>query len=360
MAGSAVQRRFCANRAAAEFDELEQRVLGPLWDKFSDLGCNPVLLAVPGNHDLERPDGKSLRAAVTVLKKPGMFSGEVAEEFWNDPKCEYRRVIDKAFANYSAWWGKRPCCANQVVRDGLLPGDFSTTFVTDEGRRIGVVGLNSTFLQLAGDDYKGRLACDIRQLHAVCPPDAPTWIDDHDVRLLMTHQGPDWFDQPSGDNLNVEINPAGSFAVHLFGHMHEENTHSESSGGAPLRRFWQGPSLFGMEHYGDDAKQERVHGYTVGSIQFDAEEIILRHWPRIAIRDSSGWRVAPDHEHCRLERDEGTRPDSIALQQSNPPESTMSDNDALTDQLLSAYHQKVKKDWDDRWSRVITDAGEEE
>src|SRR4051812_1845924 len=40
----------------AEFRSLEDKVLGPLWDYLGTLGTkDPVLLTVPGNHDLARP-----------------------------------------------------------------------------------------------------------------------------------------------------------------------------------------------------------------------------------------------------------------------------------------------------------------
>src|SRR5689334_11472420 len=42
-----------------EFKGLEDTVLGPLWEKFRELGSKDVaLLAVPGNHDLQRPELK--------------------------------------------------------------------------------------------------------------------------------------------------------------------------------------------------------------------------------------------------------------------------------------------------------------
>src|SRR5215207_372548 len=39
----------------AEFEELN-KTLGRLYDELARLGSTPILLAVPGNHDLVRPD----------------------------------------------------------------------------------------------------------------------------------------------------------------------------------------------------------------------------------------------------------------------------------------------------------------
>src|ERR1043165_556159 len=67
----------------AEFNELEVKVLGPLWDRLTQLGSkDPVLLAVPGNHDLVRPDGKKTKAALRLMLQKTGFA-EVADEFWS-------------------------------------------------------------------------------------------------------------------------------------------------------------------------------------------------------------------------------------------------------------------------------------
>ena len=66
------------NGSKDEFASLEDSVFGPLWERFRQLDCNPVLLAVPGNHDLKRPSAKSQSASVRWLRTPGRFQ-EIAE-----------------------------------------------------------------------------------------------------------------------------------------------------------------------------------------------------------------------------------------------------------------------------------------
>src|SRR5262245_41571632 len=42
-----------------EFEQFDEKVLGPMWGHLQQLGSgDAVLLAVPGNHDLIRPAGK--------------------------------------------------------------------------------------------------------------------------------------------------------------------------------------------------------------------------------------------------------------------------------------------------------------
>lgn len=68
------------------------------------------------------------------------------------------------------------------------------TFATSEAQ-VGVIGLNTTFLELEAGDLKGRLSLDARQLAALCPEGPGAWVREHDIAVLMTHQPPDWLDQ---------------------------------------------------------------------------------------------------------------------------------------------------------------------
>lgn len=304
-----------------DFQQLEEKVLVPLWDKFAELGCDPVLLAVPGNHDLQRPDSDchSHAEAVDMLLLPNGFQN-ISEKFWENAESGYRKVIDQAFAAYLEWYSAQPHCVNQHIEVGLLPGDFSTVFEIACGRRIGVVGLNTTFLQLGSGDYLKRLAWDQRQFHQACEPDGPAWVKQCDICLLMTHQGPEWLNPVSQTKIYSEINPAGRFAVHLFGHMHEEKMLSRSYHAGSMQRLWQGASLFGMEHYGNQQKEERRHGYSAGSLIFHDNYAVLRRWPRRATHDSvNGWRFVSDSEGCVLEDDEGTQGEKIKLREITSP-----------------------------------------
>ncbi len=142
---------------SAQFEEMQKQVLDPLWKRLDELGSeDAVLLAVPGNHDLYRPNPDEDAAADRLLDKDGFE--RVQEKFWDRPTSPYRRVITNAFAAYGEWWKKAPHRAADV-KTGTLPGDFSATLESG-GRRIGIMGLNTTFLQLGGGDYKGRLVWD--------------------------------------------------------------------------------------------------------------------------------------------------------------------------------------------------------
>jgi tetratricopeptide (TPR) repeat protein len=296
----------------AQFEKMQAEVLDPLWEKLRELGSGgAVLLAVPGNHDLYRPNPHEDNAAIDVLLEKDGFQ-RIEAKFWDQPTGQYRRVINDAFAAYSQWWDKAPHRPG-TAKAGALPGDFSATF-QNNGLRIGIIGLNTTFLQLAGGDYEGRLVWDARQLHAVCEGGVDAWSKQHDVCLLLTHQGPNWLTPEAREQGTTEIAPAGRFAVHLFGHQHETKiTYIRSGGSRQAVRLCQGYSVFGMEKFGDPPKTQRAHGYTAGRIEFGEKDTHLRLWPRIATNKTRRWRFIPDQEHAELDGDEGTPAEPVAV-----------------------------------------------
>jgi tetratricopeptide (TPR) repeat protein len=312
---------------SAEFKAMQAEVLGRLWDKLAELGSgDAVLLAVPGNHDLYRqpPDPNTDNAALDVMLEPGGFQ-RIAAKFWDKPLSPYRTVVREAFAAYDEWWQAAPHRAPSIT-PGILPGDFACTLPCGE-QRIGIIGLNTAFLQLGGGDYKGKLVWDVRQLHAVCGNAADDWLRKHDVCLLLTHQGPDWLTPEAQTHGASEIAPAGRFAAHLFGHMHETRLQYIQHGGNPdAVRLLQGCSVFGMEKYGEPPTIMRTHGYTAGKITFDDDHTSLRIWPRIATNTTGPWRFIPDHDNAHLEGDNGTPATVVKRHKSASPAAHLTAN----------------------------------
>ena len=287
-----------------EFDALNDWILDPLWKQFDQLGCNPILLTVPGNHDLVRPTMRD--TATSALLKPDKFQA-IAEDVFDDKRGSvHRKAIHTAFANYRRWWAGRVGSAGLQFGEGLMPGDFSVTLAIDS-HRIGVVGLNTTFLQLAAGNYQGKLVLAQEQFHRACGGDGAAWAKRHDVCILMTHQGPNWLTPGSRAELEREINPPGRFAVHLFGHEHQLELESRERAGSKAWRTWQGSSLFGLEKMGDPPVLDRRHGYSVGRLDFWQGRGSLRLWPRKAV-DNPGWRFIPDHEAVELDDGGATAP----------------------------------------------------
>ena len=162
----------------------------------------------------------------------------VQRDFWSRAPDRYRPWVDTAFQSYRDWWQRR---AAKVpgLNHGVLPGDFSTT-LGKNGCRIGILGLNGAFLQLAAGDFAGHLALDTRQFHVACARSGRTRAKKHHLCLLLTHHPPSWLDEPAQSHLFGKIANHGRFALHLCGHMHETSMTSLAEAGGDARNLFQG------------------------------------------------------------------------------------------------------------------------
>ncbi len=238
-----------------EFEEVGSELL-KLWEHLGSLGSHPILIAVPGNHDLQRPTDTS---AIVHHSRNWHEPEEEAirSEFWHNPNCDCRQAIAQAFNNYSTWIRPEVLPVSRVdVIGGLLPGDFSTV-IPKNGFRLGVVGLNTTFLQLTSEDHEGRLDIHTKQLIEACGGCAEDWRKKVDAALLITHHPPEWL-HPQAQRQYTEIYELGRFHCHFCGHLHKPRAREIREAGGPTRRIRQGASLFGLESWGvSDTKRIR-------------------------------------------------------------------------------------------------------
>jgi hypothetical protein len=291
---------------AKEFIRFEQ-TLKRLYEELNELGSDPVLLSIPGNHDLKRPDLISLETS--GLKRYHTDEG-MRQEFWKESKSGARLLIRRSFSAYSNWLKTQPFRKPTEYRRGILPGDFAASIRKDDVS-VGVIGLNTAFLQLTDGNYEGSLGISLDQLIGVCGEDFADWFTGNTCSFLMTHHPPKWLNRSSQDALLGEIAIPGRFIAHFCGHMHENLNESRSLGGDQSRRLWQGCSLFGLETFGQGRGIERRHGYSAGKLLFGNDTATVRVWPRRAERHQSGhWHFVIDTSVTLLE-DEGTIPENV-------------------------------------------------
>ncbi len=297
-------------RQDAFTDELP-KVLNPLWEKFHMLDWSPMLVAVPGNHDLQRPTEKAQKTnAKALLEQWG--SKTTQRQFWDDDHHSYRELITEVFGPYRDWWKARrrsskirtPNVRNHAYSEGLLPGDFSCCYKQshNQGRkmRLGIVALNSAFLQLLEEnelpdvfakDYREHLSLHVRQFNTACDPkglDGPGWANKQDAVLLLTHHSLDWLEKSAQKRLLQRIYFPGDFLAHVHGHMHEEEFGGRSSGGQSSYCNLQAPALYAEDKYYDSDRQEHVrdkHGFILGEIRFTETDVSLHISPRVLSDD---------------------------------------------------------------------------
>lgn len=173
----------------SEFDKVDT-LLQRFWSRFNEWGFTPELLAIPGNHDLVRPADQSDPALITLLHTWDLPT--VQTPFWNKADSQQRVLISTAFQNFSHWWAHTPIPKPAGLKSGLLPGDCSVSCKVGDDFKLGIVGLNSAYLQLGGGDFENKLHLDICQLHAVCNGNGADWTKRHDLCLLLTHHPDTW------------------------------------------------------------------------------------------------------------------------------------------------------------------------
>lgn len=286
-----------------EFVELD-RTLERLWRRFEQLGSNPRLIAVPGNHDLQRP--KRWFDPVPLSLSQWHRHRELREYIVDDSNNPYIEEIRRCFAAYTVWAARAPWFVRDGVTSGVMPGDIAAS-LSIRGLDIGVVGLNSSFLQLTGDDYTEKLDIHPRQLQ-VCGDYAPEWLQQHHINLLLTHHPPAWLEPRARQDFYHEIDAPGRFAAHFFGHMHEGATIGTRHGGGLARHTIQGSSLFGLEeHDGPQGRKvTRLHGYSAGRFEPTTttgplDAVRVRMFPRKLVVGGSTRRIAPDHSEYELD-----------------------------------------------------------
>lgn len=313
----------------ADFEVLNDR-MEMLFRHLAELGSRPGLLVVPGNHDLLRPDERS--AAVRPFLHWSHDPELRANLFWHDTYGRpHREVVAAAFAELTRWLASfhaaHPLPEGWSYRDGgLLPGDFAAT-VRADGIEVGVVGLNSAFLQIAGDVRRGGMAIHPHQVHTLVG-DPRAWSADHDVAFLLTHHPPDWLTPDALPLYQGAIFRPDHFAAHLCGHMHEPQL--VTSPGVSPNRLLQLPSLLGLDAW-VDARGEgvpRSHGYSAGRLVVDGEgRASLRIWPRaVQLHRAAGGRarLIPDHAAFELDDDNAFTVDLGARPTSPPPARSLS------------------------------------
>lgn len=188
-------------------------IMDAILERIGHFQHRPQIIAIPGNHDLIRPadTAPELIALKQFWNEPNLRTG-----FWDKTGKGYRTFISRAFNNFTAWQNRAIERGIHLgpSQTGILPGDASYEIILNN-RRISVVALNSTWLQLSGGDYQGKLLVDTRQLLSVTNDRPDEWVRSNDVNLLVTHHPENWLHPNAPATWTNDINPAGRFDLHF-------------------------------------------------------------------------------------------------------------------------------------------------
>nr|WP_320022757.1 metallophosphoesterase [uncultured Draconibacterium sp.] len=271
-----------------EFDQANVYI-NELWKIFKKYNSNPILVCVPGNHDLERPDKNR---AVAKLIRDYHKDKENRELFWQDGDNECMDLIESSFSNYTNWYKSLEIPTPKEIKHGLMPGDFSCNLEINN-INIGILGLNTSFIQISEGDYEGKIEFGLKQLKHCFDNELFSWKAKNDISILLSHHSYGWFSEDSQKFYKSDLNPENTFYNHFCGHLHIPESTIEGAIGSELRRQQIAPSLFGLEFFNDTV--ERVHGYNLGSYSFNNDILNEKFYPRILTKKYDGnLKIAPD------------------------------------------------------------------
>ena len=235
--------------------------LNSLWDYFRSLGSNPLLLSVPGESDFA-----NLVLTGTDSGPPQAFLQTVEHSATPGVRSAFQ-----AYAEWSSQW-RSLHSSSPLLRDGLLPGDFSTT-VRAGGWKIGVIGLNSVF-GVENDSTGSPRKIDLDQAEAAAGENLLRWAQQHELLLLLTHASPRILDSKSLARLHERLAPSGRPLLHLCGGHHLKGW-KEPWPSPPRYELWsravQAYSLFG-----EMGSSIMDWGYVVGEVSRSGLRLLPR------------------------------------------------------------------------------------
>jgi predicted phosphodiesterase len=246
----AVTGDIALSGASQEYSSVAESVFDPLKQALAPHGVVPIL-AVPGNHDLNRRDADNLAVdKIVSLRSPA----DVDQFLANKRQAQLYTI---PFADYSAFVAAN---LSPNISDPLA---WSTRLDIGSAR-ISVTGLNSAWssyywARSASESDERRLLIGQQQL--LSEPDDPA----ADIRILLTHHPLDWLNRETCSRVEQRIRQ--SYDVLLFGHVHTPRDLSLSV--APNGRCCLVPSpLLYHSQYEDSV--EFARGYAVCSLDLDS------------------------------------------------------------------------------------------
>ncbi|MBF0136261.1 MAG: metallophosphoesterase, partial [Magnetococcales bacterium] len=284
--------------AKAEYDSFD-RFLDQLLTWLTDNGkhSKPLVIPVPGNHDLDRRQvdhnpllqlfGKSLGTEAWPLQLP------ILEQLvWQETGTSPLHVL---FQNYLEWFDRRIApCLGKGYHPSPFPGDFSLQLDLPGKFPLTLVGLNSAWMHYQKEgNFLGKLELLAGQL--------PNALANHasgnplerikENALMLMHHPVSWFSRATRQLHDEKIYPSGRFHACLCGHAHTGDAEFRRHFGDRGRCTIMAPSLFGLEGY-QTAHESRSMGFMWGSLDQTGE---VRLWPYLQTRRGGGnWAFAWD------------------------------------------------------------------
>jgi hypothetical protein len=247
---------IAATGAARDADEFVE-VATWLGDMAADQGLSARdVLTTIGNHDVPRisPTERQLRRLIDRLRA----GEEMLDEARHDTRD--RRLLSARLDAYQAFASRFGAAHTDL-------GCWTQRRPIDDDLSVRLIGLNTSLL-CADDRDRGRLACGQWLLHDALPASRK----DAEIVFLLTHHPLSWL--RDGESIGAWTRRHAH--VHLFGHLHEANTITTSSGGGSVLL----EIAAGAVH--DSSGPNGRWGYSIGGLWRRPDGgVIARIWPRV-------------------------------------------------------------------------------
>lgn len=252
------------------------------------------VVAVPGNHDVRRPDDD---AAVAYMPFDAYDEGEASRhvktlrrQLWENRQPT---LVQRLFREYAAWFREfvRPRLSGPGVtlHESFFPGDLRVDLALPGKPPLALVGLNSAWRGYQ-DEQRGRLTVDPEQLLHASPREA----DGHPKplpasALLVMHHPPDWLSLVAQRHFESHIYAPTRFLACLHGHAPGQPPLEQARGGGRARVYLPTRPLLGRPREASAAPEFGAQadslGYVLGELASDGA---LRVWPYCRVRKLDG------------------------------------------------------------------------
>lgn len=285
-----------------EFDQFTE-FLDELLSMLNEKGFMPKVFFVPGNHDLQRISDTD--DPTHQMMKSWMSNVNLRTEmFWKE-KSPYINYVDERFVNYSNFVNGYNSKQKIVLDKGTLPGDYYY-YANIDNVSIGIVGLNSSFVQIESGDYRQKIGIYNEQVYGIFSDKYVDKLKQNDINILLTHHSPSWYERNSKGEYEQEIYPSKIFIEHLCGHNHNAQAINTNDNYAGERRVSVAPSLCGLEKI--EGGLDRIHGYQAGKYIIREDGSIEKElFPRLASKHTNGYSFDKDLSYQYKKGEESLR-----------------------------------------------------
>jgi predicted phosphohydrolase len=250
-----------------------------------DINWNPITLVVPGNHDLDRSKIYSMQDKAlygnfhnytSSYEADSEWKKDLNNELFNDANSS---ILNKLFTNFLSFQKKiHPKEDDQrieIIHYSHIPGDYYCKINIPNKLSLGIVGLNSAWLQCTNKDYENKLCIPKEQFIFALPNNDLNLLNKNEYNILLLHHPPSWFSNKYVEEFYSNIFSPSHFCLCLYGHMHKSRSEIKMiCGGSPIFEI-QADSICGIEKYGSN-KVKRSFGFSIGLISERGE---IRIWP---------------------------------------------------------------------------------